>query len=48
MSTWPNVFLKVMREMLQEYPDLDLKKLIREEIIKKNLSCRYIASPIQA
>ena len=48
MSTWPNVYLKVMREMLKDYPDLDLKKLTREEIIKKNLPCRSIASAIQA
>ena len=48
MSTWPNVYLKVMREMLKAYPDLDLKKLTREEIIKKNLPCQSIASAIQA
>ena len=47
MSNWPNVYLKVMREMLKYYPDLDLKKLTREEIIKKNLPCRSIASAIQ-
>jgi len=48
MSTWPNVFLKVMRDMLKAYPDLDLKKLTREEIIKKNLPCQSLASAIQA
>ena len=48
MSTWPNVFLKIMREMLKAYPDLDLKKLTREEIIKKNLPCQSLASAIQA
>ena len=48
MSTWPNVYLKVMREMLKEYPDLDLKKLTREEIIKKNLPCQSLALAIQA
>ena len=48
MSTWPNVYLKVMREMLKDYPDLDLKKLTREEIIKKNLPCQSITSAIEA
>jgi len=48
MSTWPNVFLKVMRDMLINYPDLDIKKLTREEIIKKNLPCSSIASAIEA
>ena len=48
MNTWPNVYLKVMRDMLKEYPDLDIKKLTREEIIKKNLPCQSIASAIDA
>jgi hypothetical protein len=48
MSTWPNVFLKIMRALLKEYPNLDLKKLTKEEIIKKNLPCQSIASAIDA
>ena len=48
MSTWPNVYLKVMRDMLKNYPDLDIMKLTREEIIKKNLPCQSLASAIQA
>ena len=48
MSTWPNVFLKIMRALLKEYPNLDLKKLTKEEIIKKNLPCKSIASAIEA
>ena len=48
MSTWPNVYLKVMRDMLKNYPDLDIMKLTREEIIKKNLPCQSIASAIEA
>ena len=47
MSTWPNVFLKIMRALLKEYPKKKKKKLTREEIIKKNLPCRSIASAIQ-
>ena len=48
MSTWPNVFLKIMRALLKEYPNLDLKKLTKEEIIKKNLPCCSITSAIEA
>jgi len=48
MSTWPNVFLKIMRALLKEYPNLNLRKLTKEEIIKKNLPCRSIASAIEA
>ena len=48
ISTWPNVFLKIMRDMLKNYPDLDIKKLTREEIIKKNLPCSSIAKAIEA
>jgi len=48
MSTWPNVYLKVMRDMLKNYPHLDIKKLTREEIIKKNLPCSSIAKAIEA
>ena len=48
MSTWPNVFLKIMRATLKDYPDLDLKKLSKEDIVKQILPCRSIASAIQA
>ena len=37
-----------MRALLKEYPDLDIKKLTSEEIIKKNLPCKSIASAIEA
>ena len=46
MSTWPNVFMKVMRATMKSYPDLDLKTLTREEIIAKNLPCRSIYESI--
>jgi len=48
MSTWPNVFLKIMRALLKEYPNLNLRKLTKEEIIKKNLPCCSITSAIKA
>ena len=46
MSTWPNVFMKVMRATIKSYPDLDLKTLTREEIIAMNLPCRSIYESI--
>lgn len=48
MSTWPNVFLKIMRATLKDYPHLDLKKLSKEDIVKQILPCRSIASAIEA
>ena len=48
MSTWPNVFMKIMRATLKDYPDMDLKKLSKEDIVEQNLPCRSIASAIQA
>jgi len=48
MSTWPNVFLKVMRKMIDEHPELDIKTLTREEILVKELPCRNIADAIDA
>ena len=48
MSTWPNVFLKIMRATLKDYPDLDLKTLSKEDIVEQKLPCRSIASAIEA
>ena len=47
MSTWPNVFLKIMRATLKDYPHLDLKTLSKEDIVKQILPCRSIASAIE-
>ena len=48
MSTWPNVFLKIMRATLKDYPHLDLKTLNKEDIVEQILPCRSIASAIEA
>ena len=48
MSTWPNVFMKVMRATMKSYPDLDLKTLTREDIITMNLPCRNICESVKA
>jgi hypothetical protein len=48
MSTWPNVYMKVMRAMQKQYPEVDFKKLTREEVIEWALPCRTIADAIRA
>lgn len=48
MSTWPNVYMKIMRTLNKQYPDLDFKTLTREEVIKQNLPCRTVAAAVEA
>lgn len=48
LSTWPNVFLKLMRAQHQALPELDYKTLTREQIIAQNLPCRTIGIAVAA
>jgi len=48
MSTWPNVYMKVMRATSKHYPELDFKLLTREDVIALNLPCRTIAEAVNA
>ncbi len=48
MSTWPNVFLKLMRAMMTDSPGLDLATLTREEIIGRELPCKTLNDAVQA
>ncbi|HQH50005.1 MAG TPA: hypothetical protein PLA08_01205 [Candidatus Cloacimonadota bacterium] len=48
MSTWPNVYMKVMRATAKKYPELDFKTLTREEVIQQNLPCKTIADAVTA
>lgn len=48
MSTWPNVFMKVMRAMKKQYPELDFKTLTREEVETMCLPCICIAESVRA
>lgn len=48
MSTWPNVFMKVMRASNKKYPELDFKILTREEVLERQLPCRNITESIEA
>jgi len=47
MSTWPNVFMKVMRAMDKQYPELDFNSLTREEVIALQLPCRTVAESVR-
>lgn len=48
LSTWPNVYMKVMRTLKKNYPDLDFKTLTRDEVINLDLPCKTIASAVLA
>lgn len=48
MSTWPNVFLKLMRAMLKQISDINLDTLTREEVLARELPYRTIAASISA
>lgn len=48
MSSWPSVWMKVMRAQKKLLPDLDLNTLTREQAIEANLGCISIANAIEA
>ncbi len=48
MSTWPNVYMKVMRATLKNFPELDINTLTRDEVIALNLPCKSIADAVRA
>ncbi|MDD2230052.1 MAG: hypothetical protein PHY48_11630 [Candidatus Cloacimonetes bacterium] len=48
MSTWPNVFMKVMRATKKQYPELDFKTLTREDVETTCLPCICLAESVRA
>ena len=48
MSTWPNVYMKNMRALKSQYPELDFETLTREEVIERNLPCKTVAAAVEA
>ncbi|MDI9525161.1 MAG: hypothetical protein QM218_06660, partial [Candidatus Cloacimonadota bacterium] len=48
LSTWPNVYMKLMRALKGQYPELDFKTLTREEVLERQLPCRTIAAAVEA
>jgi hypothetical protein len=48
MSTWPNVYMKIMRALKAQYPQLDFATLTREEVIGCDLPCKTVAAAVKA
>jgi hypothetical protein len=48
MSTWPNVYMKLMRALKKQYPDINFKTLTREEVISQDLPCKTLADAVRA
>jgi len=48
LSSWTNVFLKLMHNLLLRFPELDLTTLTREQMIEADLPCLTIARAVSA
>lgn len=48
LSSWPAVWMKLMRNLVRLYPSLDLASLTREDIVNNALPCGSIAAAVQA
>jgi hypothetical protein len=48
MSTWPNVYMKIMRALKKQYPEIDFGTLTREDVLERDLPCRTVASAVEA
>jgi hypothetical protein len=48
MSTWPNVYMKVMRALKKQHPEVDFKTLTREDVIGQDLPCKTVADAVRA
>jgi hypothetical protein len=48
MSTWPNVYMKVMRATQKQHPEINWKTLTREAVLAQNLPCKSIADAVRA
>jgi hypothetical protein len=47
MNTWPNVYMKIMRALKKEYPELDFDTLTREYVLENNLPRKTVASAVE-
>ena len=47
MSSWPSVWMKVMRAQKKLLPELNLNTLTREQAIEANLGCISIAKAVE-
>ena len=46
MSSWPSVWMKMMKAFVKDHPDIDLNTLTREYVIENALPIRNIASAV--
>jgi len=48
MSTWPNVYMKIIRTLKRQFPEIDFKTFTREDVLEYNLPCKTVAAAIEA
>lgn len=48
MSTWPIVYMKVMRALKKQYPEIDFINLTREDLAGQDLPCKTITAAVEA
>ncbi len=48
LTSWPAVWMKLIKSMLKAYPDMDIDQLTREYIISAELPCGSIATAVEA
>ena len=47
LSTWPNVYMKIMRATKLKHPGINFKTLTREDVLAMNLPCKTVADAIR-
>jgi len=48
LTSWPAVWLKMMKSFIKQYPDIGLDNLSRDEIVSRQLPIRSIEAAIKA
>lgn len=48
MIAWSNVYMKIMRALKQQYPDISFSSLSREEVMQRNLACKSVSDAVLA
>ncbi len=47
LSSWPAIWMKMMKAFGKDYPDIDLNTLTREYVIEHDLPIRNLASAVE-
>jgi hypothetical protein len=48
IRSWVNLYLKLMRDMAKQHPELDLRTITREDIYTHDLPCISVKKAIEA